>query len=88
LIRRFLSSFCSIRAFTSFFTRAAGRGLSTGKRMVHREGEVLEFVLEHLHQGRAHGKQLQWFENAANPTGSPLYLNRNFQNLKNMFLGN
>jgi len=32
--RRFLCSFSAIRAFTSFFTRVAGRGLSTGKRMV------------------------------------------------------
>ena len=37
--RRFLRSFSASRAFTSFFTSAAGRGLSTGKRMVPLETE-------------------------------------------------
>ena len=32
--RTFLLSFCATRAFTSFFTRVAGSGLSKGKRIV------------------------------------------------------
>src|SRR4029077_5596177 len=66
----FLRFFCSFslfaatRALTSFFTRAAGRGLSTGKRIVPLEvGKRFSSSANFL--GRAPGKKLQWFANAA-----------------------
>ena len=49
--RRFLLSFCAIRAFTRFLTSAVGSGLSVEKWMVGR-GEPLKLVLECLDHGR------------------------------------
>jgi len=72
--RGFFCAFWVIRAFTIFFTRAAGRGLSTGKWMVPL---VVSYPLSSFLKALitdAVGNKLQWFENAANHTSVPLYL--------------
>ena len=63
-----------LRAFTIFFTRATGRGLSTGKWMVPLEvsNPLSSFLNAWITD--APGNRLQWFENAANHTSCPLYL--------------
>src|SRR6266478_4669604 len=74
--RLFLRSLSAIRAFTSFFTRVADRGLSTGKRMVPLDvWHSLSSFLNATITARLPGKKLQCFENAANHTSAPLYLN-------------
>src|ERR1700682_2110469 len=74
--RRFLLSFCAIRAFTSFFTSAAGSGLSVVKWMVPLDVEKPFSSLLNSSITAAVGNRLQWSENAANHTsGRPLYLN-------------
>src|SRR5258708_38452380 len=73
--RCFLRSFCAMRAFTSFFTRAADRGLSTGKWMVPLDVEKPLSSFLNAAITEAVGNKLQWFENAANHTSGPLYLN-------------
>ena len=72
---RFLPSISAIRVFTIFFTRLAGRGLSTGKRMVPLE--IWKSLSSFLNASITDepGKKLQWFENAANHTNGLLYLN-------------
>ena len=71
-----LRSFSAMRAFTSFFKRAADGGLSTGKRMVPLDvGKSLSSFLNAFSADRLPGNKLQWFENAANPISIPLYLN-------------
>src|SRR2546426_6035087 len=74
--RCFLCSFSAIRAFTSFFTRAADRGLSTGKRTVPFEvwKPLSSFLNASITDGLITYKP-QWFGNAANPSSGPLYLN-------------
>src|ERR1039457_488762 len=73
--RCFLRSFCAIRAFTSFFTRAAGRGLSTGNWMVPLD-VWYPFRSSWYASTRdpLPGNRLQCFENAANHISVPLYL--------------
>src|SRR5712692_1414702 len=73
--RCFLCSFCAIRAFTSFFTRAADRGLSTGKWIVPLDVEKPLSSFLNASITDEPGNKLQWFENAANHTSGPLYLN-------------
>src|SRR5438128_2894905 len=73
--RRFLPSTSATRAFTIFFSRAAGRGLSTGKWMVpfdtwKSSSSSLNFAITD-----AVGNRLQWSENAAYHMSVPLYLN-------------
>src|SRR5882762_647661 len=74
--RCFLCSFCAIRTFTSFFTRAAERGLSTGKRIVPLDvWKSLSSFLNASITEALMGNKLQCFENAANPSSGPWYLN-------------
>lgn len=68
-----LPSFCAIRAFTNFFTSAAGSGLLTGKRIVPLDvWNSLSSFLNAFIKEPLMGNKLQWFENAANPTRGPL----------------
>jgi len=74
--RCFLCSFSAIRALTSFFTRTAGRGLSTGKRMAPLDAsKSLSSFLNASITDELIGYRPQWFENAANANSDPLYLN-------------
>src|ERR1035438_501502 len=71
---RFLLSTCATRAFTSFLTSAIGSGLSIGKWMVPLEVEKPFSSSLKASTTAAVGNKLQWFENAANHTSTPLYL--------------
>src|ERR1700681_2184772 len=73
--RRFLLSFCATRAFTSFLISAVGTGLSVENWMVPLDVEkpLSSFLKASITD--AVGNKLQWFENAANHTSNPLYLN-------------
>ncbi len=73
--RRFLLSFCATRAFTSFLTSALGSGLSVGNWMVPLDVEKPLSSFLNAAITDAVGNKLQWFENAANHTSTPLYLN-------------
>src|SRR5260370_16720165 len=64
-----------MRAFTSFLTRAAERGLSTGKWMVPLDVEKPLSSFLNASITDEPGNKLQWLENAANHTTIPLYLN-------------
>src|SRR5947209_20402040 len=72
---RFLLSFCATRAFTSFLTSAVGSGLSMGKWMVPLDVEKPLSSFLNASITDEVGNKLQWFENAANHTSGPLYLN-------------
>src|ERR1700730_8560913 len=72
--RRFLLSFCATLAFTSFLTSAVGRGLSMGKWMVPLDVEKPLSSFLYASITDAVGNKLQWFENAANHTSTPLCL--------------
>ena len=73
--RRFLLSFCATRAFTSLLTSAVGSGLSVGKWMVPLEVKKALSSFLNASITAAVGNKLQWSENAANHTSTPLYLN-------------
>ena len=74
--RCFLCSFSAISAFTSFFTRAAGRGLSTGKWIVPLEvGKPLSSFLKAAIAASLVGNKLQWSENTAKASSALLYRN-------------
>ena len=73
--RRFLLSLCVTRAFTNFLISAVGTGLSTGKWMVPLEVEKSLSSSLNASITEAVGNKLQWFENAANHTSTPLYWN-------------
>src|SRR3989442_3040942 len=71
---RFLLSICATRAFTSFLTSAVGNGLSVGKWMVPLDVEKPLSSFLNASTTEAVGNKLQWCENAANHTSTPLYL--------------
>src|ERR1700674_350826 len=73
--RRFLLSICATRAFTSFLMSAVGTVLSVGKWMVPLDVENPFSSFLNASITDAVGNKLQWFENAANHTSTPLYLN-------------
>src|SRR5580700_3656200 len=73
--RRFFLSICATRSFTIFLTSAAGSGLSVGKWMVPLDVEKPFSSFLKAAITEAVGKKLQWFENAANHTSTPLCLN-------------
>src|SRR5204862_7806531 len=70
-----LPSISAMRAFTIFFSRAAGRGLSTGKWIV--PFDVWKSLSSFLNAfiTDAVGNKLQWSKNAAYHTSTPLCLN-------------
>src|SRR5712664_436390 len=73
--RRFLLSICATRAFTSFLTSEAGRGLSVGNWMVPLD--MVKPLSSFLNASitDAVGNKLQCLENAANHTSTCLCLN-------------
>src|SRR3982074_959463 len=73
--RGFLLSICATRAFANFLTRAAGSGLSVGKWMVPLDVEKPLSSFLNASITDAVGNKLQWSENAANHTSTPLCLN-------------
>jgi hypothetical protein len=73
--RRFLLSFCATLAFTSFLISAIGTGLSMEKWMVPLDVDKPLSSFLNASITDAVGNKLQWFENAANQTSGPLYLN-------------
>src|SRR6267378_5150990 len=73
--RSFLRWFSAMRALTSFFTRATGRGLSSGNWMVPLDVEKPLSSFLKASMTDEPGNKLQWFENAANHTSTLLYLN-------------
>src|SRR3989442_6432329 len=72
--RRILLSFCATRAFTSFLISAVGSGLSVGKWMVPLDVEKPLSSFLNTSITDAVRNKLQWLENAANHTSTPLYL--------------
>src|ERR1700688_3766306 len=73
--RRSLLAICATRICTIFLTSAAGSGLSVGKGMVPLDVEKPFSSFLKASITDAVGKKLQWFENAANHTSTPLCLN-------------
>src|SRR4029077_2796236 len=72
---RFLLSFCATRAFTNLLISAIGIGLSKGKWMVPLDVVKPFSSFLNVSITDAVGNKLQWSENAANHTSTPLCLN-------------
>ncbi len=73
--RRFLFSTCATRAFTIFLISAVGSGWPVGNRMVPLDMEKPLSSFLNASITDAVGNKLQCFENPANHTSTPLYLN-------------